>query len=106
MTRKGIQGLSIIFESPVTLAATGIWIPFGSPLPVILVAAGICISFGSLLPVILVATGIQSPFPHPTWFVSAGVCSTWDVNPSTRRVLVGITVLAHDQGSGFPLRRE
>ena len=22
---------------------------------------------------ILVATGIQSPFPHPTWFVSAGM---------------------------------
>ena len=73
MTRKGIQGLSIIFESPVTLAATGIWIRFGSPLPVILVAAGIWSPFGSLLPVILVATGIQSPFPHPTWFVSAGM---------------------------------
>ena len=73
MTRKGIQGLSIIFESPVTLAATGLWIPFGSLLTVILAAAGICISFGSLLPVILVATGIQSPFPHPTWFVSAGM---------------------------------
>ena len=56
MTRKGIQGLSIIFESPVTLAATGIRIPFGSPLTVILAAAG-----------------IQSPFPHPTRFVSAGM---------------------------------
>ena len=33
-------------------------------------------------------------------------CSSWDVNLSTRRVLVGITVLVHNQGSGFPLRRE
>ena len=41
MTRKGIQGLSIIIESPVTLAATGLWIPFGSLLTVILVATGI-----------------------------------------------------------------
>ena len=41
---------------PITLAASGIWIPFES-----------------LLTVILVATGIQSPFPHPTWFVSAGM---------------------------------
>ena len=53
MSRKGIQGLSIIIESPVTLAATGVWIPFGSLLTVILAAAGICISFGSLLPVII-----------------------------------------------------
>ena len=36
-----MQGFSIIFESPVTLAATGILIPFGSLIPVILVAAGI-----------------------------------------------------------------
>ena len=56
MTRKGIQGLSIIIESPVTLAATGLWIPFGS-----------------LVTVILAAAGIQSPFPHPTWCVSAGM---------------------------------
>ena len=32
--------------------------------------------------------------------------SSWDVDLSTRRVLVGITVSAHDQGSGFPQRRE
>ena len=32
--------------------------------------------------------------------------SRWDVDLSTRRVLDGITALAHDQGSGFPLRRE
>ena len=36
-----MQGRSIIFESPVTLAATGIWIPFGSLIPVIPAAAGI-----------------------------------------------------------------
>ena len=46
----------MIIESPVTLAATGIWK-----------------TFGSLFPVILVATGIQGLFPHPTWFVSAGM---------------------------------
>ena len=51
-----IQGLSIIFESPVTLAAMAIWSPFGS-----------------LLPVILAATGIWSPFPFPTWFVSTEI---------------------------------
>ena len=32
--------------------------------------------------------------------------SSWDVNLSIRRVLVGITVLVHNRGSGFPLRRE
>ena len=32
--------------------------------------------------------------------------SRWDVVLSTRRVLAAIIVLAHDQGSGFPLRRE
>ena len=32
--------------------------------------------------------------------------SGWDDGLSTRRVLLGITVLAFDQGSGFPLRRE
>ena len=32
--------------------------------------------------------------------------SSWDVNLSTRRVIVGITVLVHNRGSGFPLRRE
>ena len=36
-----MQGFSIIFQSPVTLAATGIWIPFGSLIPVIPAAAGI-----------------------------------------------------------------
>ena len=56
-------------------------------------------------PVILAAAGIQSPFP-----IQPGAClqecSRWDVNLSIRRVLVGTTVLAHNQGSGFPLRRQ
>ena len=54
---------------------------------------------------ILSAAGIQSPFPHPTWCVSAGMFKL-DVNLSTRRVLVGITVLVHNRGSGIPRRRE
>ena len=32
-------------------------------------------------------------------------CSSLDVNLSARRVLVGIIVLVHYQGSGLPLRR-
>ena len=86
MTRQVIQGLSIILESPVTLAATGIWIPFGS-----------------LLSVILVATGIQSPFPRPTWCVSAGMfhLGRQPVHPASHRW--ELTVLVHNQGSGFPV---
>ena len=83
-----MTGHSIIFESLVTLAATGIWNPFGP-----------------LLSVIPTAAGIQSPVP-----IQPGSClqeySSWDVNQSTRSVLFDITVLVHKQGSGFPLRRE
>ena len=71
--------------------------------------------------VILAATGIQSPFPLLPSFSpqresralspiqpDAGLqeWSRWEVDMSTRSVLVGITFLVHDQGSGFPLRRE
>ena len=61
--------------------------------------------FSSSPPVFLVATGIQSPFPIQ--LVSCQQeCSGWEVGLSTRSALVRITVLAHHQGSGFPLRRE
>ena len=71
--------------------------------------------------VILAATGIQSPFPLLPSFSpqresralspiqpDAGLqeWSRWEVDLFNQSVLVGITLFAHDQGSGFPLRRE
>ena len=80
---------------------------------------------GSLLPVIIMKIGCfhssyvvleDHPQLSPQWEsrvpfpIQPGSCpqecSSWDVNLSTRRVLVGITVLVHNQGSGFPLRQE
>ena len=54
-------------------------------------------ALGAPTPVILAAAGIQSPFSHRrNDDVGLQEWSRWDVDLSTRRVLAGITALAHD----------
>ena len=93
---------------PIILAATGIWVPFESLLTAIAMK---------------IATFHTHKWPRQGHWqfspqresralspIQAGSClrecSSWDVNLSTRRVLVGITVLVHNYGSGFPRRQE